>query len=165
MRGGALAEDGGGLVASPVADRAAEKPVRPTSAWDKIPGGQSLIEWLGRIPRFHDAEVLDIRLTGKATSFVRIHTWIMTDEVDDRGYFVLDRHAIVTVSLDEITYIALTDFHLPGIIFDLEMSCVDDGFQILWSGSYGVAGTIRAKRIRLDFEPGKPPPPQRFKAD
>jgi len=130
-----------------------------SSVWDTIPGGQSLIEWFGRVPRFHDAEVLDISIAAKTPSFVRIHTWIMIDKVDDRGYFVTERHAVVTVSLDEVTYIALYDFNLPGIIFDLELSRFEDGFQILWSGSYGVAGTLRAKRIRLDFAPGKPKSP------
>ena len=48
--------------------------------------------------------------------------------------FVLDRQAIVTVSPDQVTYIALTDFDLmPGIIFDLKISRYKDGLQILWS--------------------------------
>jgi hypothetical protein len=131
--------------------------VMTSSVWDTIPGGQSLIEWFGRVPHFHDAEVLDISIASKTRTFVRIHTWIMTDKVDDRGYFVTERHAIVTVSLDEVTYIALTNFNVrPGIIFDLEVSSIEDGFQVVWSGSYGVSGTLRAKRICIDFEPGTP---------
>jgi len=58
--------------------------------WDTITGGQSLIEWFGRIPRFHDAEVVDISIAAKTPTIIRIRAWIMTDRVDDRGYFVLD---------------------------------------------------------------------------
>jgi hypothetical protein len=127
------------------------------SAWGAIPGGQSLLEWFGRVPRFHDAEVLDISVAAKTPSFVRIHTWIMTDKVDDRGYFATDRHAVVTISFDEVTSITLNNFNvMPGIIFDLEVSSTEDGFQVIWSGSYGVTGMLRAKRISVDFEPGKP---------
>ncbi len=119
-----------------------------------VPGGQSLIQWFGRVPRFRDAEVLDITIAAGMPSVLRIHTWISTDKVDDRGKSVTDRHAIVTVSLDEVTYIALTDFNMmPGIIFDLEMSRFEDEFQIFWFGSYGVAGTLRARRIHIDFQP------------
>jgi Immunity protein 50 len=126
------------------------------STWETIPGGQSLIEWLGRAPRFHDAEVLDISISAKTLSFIRIHTWNMTDKVDDRGYFVTERHAVVTISLNEVTSIALNGFDvMPGIIFDLEVSSIEDGFPVAWSGSYGVAGILRAKRISVDFEPEK----------
>ena len=81
----------------------------------------------------------------------------MTDTVDDRGFFITDRHATVTMSLDEVTHVALSDFNMvPGIIFDLEVPRFEDGLQVLWSGSYGVAGTLRAKRMHIHFEPGKP---------
>jgi hypothetical protein len=83
-----------------------------SSALSTIPGGQSLIEWFGRVPHFHDAEVLDISIEAKTPSFVKTHAWVMTDKVDDRGYFVTERHAIVTISLDEVTYIALSNFNV-----------------------------------------------------
>ncbi len=83
-----------------------------------IPGGQALIDWFGGVPRFHDAKLLDIRLVSKGTSTVHIHAWRTTDQVDDRGYFVLDKHVMVDFDLQEVTFVALTEFNLPGIIFD-----------------------------------------------
>jgi hypothetical protein len=122
----------------------------------EIPGGQTLVDWFGRVPRFHDANLLDIILASKGTSTLQISTWRMTDKLDDRGYYVLDKHAVVTIDLWEVTYVALTEFNLPGIIFDLQITKADAGFEIAWSGSYGVSGILRAQRISIAFRPGGP---------
>jgi hypothetical protein len=122
----------------------------------EIPGGQALVAWFGHVPHFHDANLLDINLASKGTSTLRIHTWQMTDKVDDRGYYVLDKHIVVAIELKDVTYVALTEFNLPGIIFDLEITKADPGFELCWSGSYGVSGTLRAQRISIDLRPGEP---------
>jgi hypothetical protein len=122
----------------------------------EIPGGQELIDWFGPVPGFHDANLLDINLASKGTSTLRIHAWRMTDKVDDRGYFVLDKHVVVAIALQDVTYVALNEFDLPGIIFDLQITKADSGFELAWSGSYGVSGTLRAQRISIDFRPGNP---------
>ena len=110
-----------------------------------IPGGQALIEWFGHVPHFHDAYLLDITLATKGPSTLRVHAFQITDRVDDQGYFILDKHVVVIFSLDEVSCVALTDFNLPGIIFDLEITHGDLGFELVWSGSYGVSGTLRAQ--------------------
>jgi Immunity protein 50 len=122
---------------------------------DLIPGGRALIDWFGRVPRFHDAELSEIALFSKAPSTLRIRTWQMTDKVDERGYYVLDEHVVVTVTLETVTDVSLCDFHLPGIISDLDITQADDGFELRWSGSYGVAGTIRCKRASFHLQPEK----------
>jgi hypothetical protein len=86
------------------------------TTFSEIPGGQTLIDWFAHVPRFHDANLLEITLASKGTSTLRIHAWRMTDKVDDRGYYVLDKHVVVAIDLEEVTYVALTDFNLPGII-------------------------------------------------
>ena len=130
-----------------------------------IPGGRALLDWFGSVHRFHDAELLEIDLNSKGPSTLRIHTWRMTDKVDARGYFELDKHVVVTITLEGVTDISLAEFNLPGIIFDLEVTTTDEStqspwnrssIQLTWSGSYGVAGTLRAKTARFDLQPGKP---------
>lgn len=37
----------------------------PKSKLLDIPGGDALVEWFGRVPRFHDAELLEINVSGK----------------------------------------------------------------------------------------------------
>jgi hypothetical protein len=124
------------------------------SVLNNLPGGQALIEWFGRVPRFHDAELQEIRLASNGPSTLRIRTWRMTNQVDDRGYFVLDKHAMVTITLERVSSVALDHFDLPGIIGDLEITSVENGFQLSWDGSYGVEGRLRAEQLRIDFTPG-----------
>jgi hypothetical protein len=126
------------------------------SAFASIPGGQALIDWFGRVPHFHDGNLFEINLSSGEPSTIRIHTFGISEQLDESGRYVLDRHATVTFTLEVIGYVELSDFGLPGIIFDLEVTKVDDGYQLAWSGSYGVAGTIRAQRLRADLQPGKP---------
>ncbi len=127
-----------------------------TSILDDLPGGRTLFDWFGCTPRFHDAELLEITLSSNGQSTLRIHAWVMTDEVDSQGYFVQDKHVVVTVTLDQVTHVALSDFHLEGIIYDLRITRVDDGYQFSWGGSYGVEGTLRAKQVSFDLCAGKP---------
>jgi hypothetical protein len=128
----------------------------PESVWDRIPGGQALIDWFGRVHRFHDAELFEINLASTGSSVLRMRTFQMTDKVDDRGYFILEKHAVVTITLDQVTHVSLTSFNLPGIVFDLEVTRFEDVLQVAWSGSYGVEGTLRAKHLQIGFVPLKP---------
>ena len=36
-----------------------------TSILHDIPGGKALVDWFGRVPSFHDAELLEITFPGK----------------------------------------------------------------------------------------------------
>ncbi|EJK87279.1 MULTISPECIES: hypothetical protein [Rhizobium] len=127
------------------------------SVMSDIPGGKSLLEWFGREPRFHDAKLLEISFPGNGAGLLRIHAWNMTDELDAKGYFVLDKHAIVTLALEGVSAINCTDFDMvPGIIFDLEITKVDQRFHVEWSASYGVTGLVIAKHARINLAPGKP---------
>jgi hypothetical protein len=128
----------------------------PVSALQKIPGGQALYDWFGRVPHFHDAEVLEISLSSNGPSMLRIHTWEMTDKVDAQGYFILQKHIVVTVTLEDVSVISLHDFNLVGIIGFLEITDVEDRYRFNWDCSYGVSGTIEAKRARFDLKPGRP---------
>jgi hypothetical protein len=121
-----------------------------------VPGGPTLIEWFGRVPHFHDAELLEINLASQGKSTLRIHAFRMTDEVDERGYYVLDKHVVVTITLEGVTHVSLNDFNLVGIIGDLEVIAVPGGVQLAWDGSYGVQGTLCAQQMRIDLQPGKP---------
>lgn len=122
-----------------------------------VPGANALIEWFGRVPRFHDAHLLEITLSSIGPRRLRISTWIMTDKVDDNGYFVLEKHAVVTLTLNFVTSVSLSEFDLPGIIFDLEISKIERMYHVTWTGSYGVNGTLMAKELSFALEPQECP--------
>ncbi|MCA0279536.1 MAG: immunity 50 family protein [Proteobacteria bacterium] len=121
-----------------------------------IPGTPELIQWFGSFPRFHDATILGIDLRTGEPSRLRIRAFRMTDEVDDKGYFVLDRHALVTVTIEGVTEVNLVDFKLPGIIGDMVIASHDAGFRISWDSAYGVSGSIVADSIRFEIEALQP---------
>jgi hypothetical protein len=127
------------------------------SALHDIPGGEALLGWFGCVPRFHDAKLREITFSGKGSGQLRIHAWNMTNKVDARGYFVLDKHVVVTLALEGVSAISCTNFDMvPAIIFDLEITSLDQGFRLEWSASYGVSGSISAKEVRITLEPGEP---------
>jgi hypothetical protein len=127
------------------------------SALHDIPGGEALFDWFGRVPRFHDANLLEIIFSGKGSGLLRIHTWIMTNKVDAKGYFVLDKHVVVTLALEAVSAINCTNFDIvPAVIFDLEITRLEQGFRLEWSASYGVSGSMSAKQVRITLEPGEP---------
>lgn len=129
----------------------------PKLSLHDIPGAEALTEWFGRMPRFHDAKLLEVTFSGDGTGRLLMHAWNMTHEVDSEGYFVLDKHAMVTLAFEGVSTINCVDFDMvPGIVFDLEITKVEDNFRIEWSASYGVAGFVTAKNVRISLVPGKP---------
>jgi hypothetical protein len=121
-----------------------------------LPGAQALIEWFGRRPSFHDAEILSVSLDRTGTSCIRLHTWDMTGEVDSKGYYVLQNHVVVSFLLDDVTDLELTGFSHQNVISGLTVKRSQDGFELLLGPCYGLAGSLSARSIRVEFAPGKP---------
>jgi len=134
---------------------------RTPSALSEITGGTALIEWYGFVPNFHDGLVLSVKLASDGPGEIRIHTWRITDRTDERGYFILDKHAVVTFSLEDIRAVNLRNFNEPTAIHDLFLTAAEDGFEIRWdnvcgAGGPGIEGSVTARRISVYFTPGKP---------
>jgi hypothetical protein len=83
---------------------------KETSIYDAVSGGADLVRWFGQVPSFHDAEILGLDLRRDGPSVLRLHGWINTGEVGKDGYFVLDRHAIVTFTMSGIMDLQLDGF-------------------------------------------------------
>jgi hypothetical protein len=71
-----------------------------TTTYDVVSGGARLVQWFGQVPSFHDAEILTLHLRRKGQSVLRLHWWNNTGAIGQDGYYVLDRHAVVTFTLD-----------------------------------------------------------------
>lgn len=122
-----------------------------------LAGAQALIEWFGRRPSFHDAEILSVSLDRAGTSRIRLHTWDMTSEVDAKGYYVLRNHVVVSFLLDDISDLELAGFSHQNVISGLTIKRSQEGIKLLLGPCYGLAGTLTARAIRVEFEPGMPP--------
>jgi hypothetical protein len=139
-----------------------------------LPGAQDLIGWFGRVPSFHDAEVVAIHLRRTGPSELKLHTWQMTDQTDDKGFFLLDKHVVVTFGLEGISASKLVGFDGGGILdyIDLWRHRVgkeikdeswlhqgpprDGHYALMLDGSNGCQGFIYAGSISIAFAPGKP---------
>ena len=61
-----------------------------------VKGGKSLVEAMGYWPSFHDANVMEASRSGDCFT-VTVHLFAMTDQVDSAGYYVLEKHHLVTI--------------------------------------------------------------------
>jgi hypothetical protein len=141
-----------------------------TTIYDEVSGGADLIRWFGRVPSFHDAEILSLHLRRKGQSILRLHGWINTGTVGPGGYCLLDRHAIVTFTLNEVMDLQLDGFSIQNVIGGLVLRRATDrperrgylayplpqDIEIELEPCYGLDGLIRARSVSVTFEPGKP---------
>jgi hypothetical protein len=140
------------------------------SIYDSVPGGADLVRWFGEVPSFHDAEILGLDLRREGQSFLRLHGWINTGQVGNRGYCVLDRHAIVTFAMSGIMDLQLAGFGIQNVIGGLVLRRAPDrperrrylaldplpqDVEIELEPCYGLDGLIRARAVSIFFEPGK----------
>jgi hypothetical protein len=121
-----------------------------------IDGAQELFNWFGYWPSFHDAEIVRFHLNRKGSSSLVIHTWEMTKELDEKGYYVQTKHVTVEFTLGGISELDLKGFSQQNVIFGLDIEKTDTGFRIILDPSYGLAGTIGAARIAVRLMAGKP---------
>jgi len=120
---------------------------------DDIPGATELFSWFGYWPSFHDAEIVSLTLNRIGVSTLQVYAYHMTNELDDRGYYVLEKHVHVNFRMEEIFSLELFDFNLQNVIFGLILSRVEEGFEIKLDPCSGMSGTVASKRLSIDFHP------------
>jgi hypothetical protein len=90
---------------------------------DRIIGAERVIERFGEWPSFHDAEVVRVTLDRRGPSAaVLVHTWLMTEQVDEKGYYVLERHTLVQLIFDQLTSCELSDFNHQNVLYSLNIA-------------------------------------------
>jgi hypothetical protein len=139
--------------------------------YDALPGGAELVRWFGQVPTFHDGEILSLHLQRKGQSVLRVHGWINTGAVGQNGYYILDRHAIVTFTLTDVMDLQLDGFSIQNVIFGLvlrrapdrperqgylALSPLPQDIEIEIEPCCGLSGLIRVRSISITFKPGMP---------
>ena len=128
-----------------------------------IPGAPDVVAWFGYWPSFHDAEVLSITLDRSSPSRIVVDTRTRTNEVDAGGYYVLDKHAIVTFVVEDvlldregITNTQIDGFNHQNVLFSLTVRKTLEGYDLILDGTYGVSASISARCLRVELSTGKP---------
>jgi hypothetical protein len=138
--------------------------------YDEVAGGADLVRWFGQVPTFHDGEILSLHLRRKGQSVLRLHGWINTGAVGQNGYYVLDRHAVVSFTLTEVMDLQLDGFSIQNVISGLVLRRAPDrpdrrghlghplpqDIEIELEPCYGLSGLIRARSVSITLEPGTP---------
>ena len=123
---------------------------QPVDVLGELPGAEKLREWFGRLPTFHDGEVISLSLARSGPSVLRVYP------------YVPQKPAVVDFIFEEITDLSLEDFSPQNVISLLTAKKVTTKtfgqvIRVRLSPCYGIAGTIEAKRVRIEVVPGKSP--------
>lgn len=113
-------------------------------------GAEKIIEWFGRWPSFHDAEIVSFYLARSGPSLLRIYP-----------YFP-EKPATVGFVLEDIVDLELFQFSPQNVVFGLIMKKTkNEGgetiFRLELFPCFGLAGKIDAKSVRVELIPGKSP--------
>jgi hypothetical protein len=122
---------------------------------DCVTGADRLVERFGAWPSFHDAEVIRIGLdrhgTNGPTGEMLVHTWVMTNALDDRGHYVLEKHTLVRFVFEQIASCEFSDFNHQNVLFGLEVKreTVDGAavYCVTLDSSYGLHGRVVCSRL------------------
>ena len=129
-----------------------------------LPGGAEVVDWFGAAPSFHDATLERLELANNSATLM-LAAFRMTDKVDDRGFVVLDKHALVTIVLRRVSGISLqgdagsivSSLTIGPVEFESEWRSVPGpaigDFQISWESSYGLEGLLFAPELSLSLQP------------
>ena len=111
---------------------------------------KAVVDFYGHWPSFHDAKVSDYvaPTQGSQSLVLTVHTWQMTDKVDAKGYFVLEKHALVSFSFDSIFDIEMAAFDADNILFAIEFfpSIDCSSFRIVLDSVMDKSGSFSARR-------------------
>ena len=121
-----------------------------------IEGSKELFHWFGYWPSFHDAEVISLSLHRSGASSLVLHTWEVSKEIDEKGYYVLAKHAVVEFLMKRVVDLDLSGFNQQNVIFGLEIHKLETGNRLTLADCYGIAGKIDATDISIRLTPGKP---------
>ncbi|MDQ8027509.1 MAG: hypothetical protein REJ23_02195 [Brevundimonas sp.] len=119
-----------------------------------LDGAREFSRWFGNdAPYFHDAEVESLTLTHRGESLLSIRTFRMTPEVDAAGYFVLEKHCLLTFILQDVFEIDLDAFDEGATLMGLTVLRHEQGMTLALDPVIGVGGRISARDCRVEYRP------------
>ena len=124
-----------------------------------VANAHALTQLFGYWPSFHDAEVLTMHLDRSGEDGpsleAQVHVFEMTDQVDDRGFYILRKHALVTLRFADILLRNLQWFNqqnsLSGLgIYAAEEEDVDGrAIGVSFGSNYGVEAELLCRRASI----------------
>ena len=141
------------------------------SIYQSISGGPELLAWFGQVPSFHDAEIISLDLNRRKPSKLKIHAWNSSNKIGPDGYGILEKHAIVTFTIDHVFDLQLDGFSHQNVISNLDIfhlrpnpgreryysrSPPELSFEMVLYPCFGLDGIIKCEKISINYQAGKP---------
>lgn len=117
---------------------------------EELTGAETVRQWFGSWPNFHDAEVISLSLARKGQSVLRVYPYYP------------HKPATVDFIFENVTDIELQDFTGQNVIMSLRIEIATDQngdkvYRLVLGPCYGLAGKIDARSLRVELSPGKSP--------
>jgi hypothetical protein len=77
-------------------------------------------------------------------------------EIDTKGCYVRDRHAVIAFAFERIQDLELADFSEQNVVASISCETKSNGHRLTLSPCFRVAGYIEAERVSVSIQPGKP---------
>ena len=111
-------------------------------------GAETVSQWFGSWPDFHDAEIISLNLSRLGPSVLRVYPYSP------------DKPATVEFCLSEITDLELADFSPQNVMSSLSIEQVNNEggevvFRLTMYPCFGLSGHIDAKQLSVNLIPGK----------
>jgi hypothetical protein len=135
----------------------------------ELAGASEILEWFGFVPSFHDATMNGLEIANGSAA-LSLNVFRMTDQVNAQGYFILDRHALITLHLDGVTGVSLkgdassTVFELgirpvgtTAITWETVAGPRPGDWEVRWESAYGLEGALYARDVKLTLQDAASP--------
>jgi Immunity protein 50 len=122
-----------------------------------VGGAQAVLDWFGRWPSFHDGEIIELHLSRRGPSRLKLHTWRIAKKlVDGKAHFSTEQEAVVTFVLERVTDLKLEEFGHQNVIYALRLEQRESGVRLVLEPCYGISGYIEAATVSVEMVPGGP---------
>lgn len=106
---------------------------------------KAVTDLYGHWPSFHDANVIAYEISNDIINLA-LHNWQMTKEVDEKGYFVLKDHSLVSFRFKDIYDVNMDSFASGNILFGLEfIPNSDASFKVELDSVMDMSGSFSAR--------------------
>ena len=129
-----------------------------------IENSEKLTGLFGYWPTFHDAEILELHLWrgdvdpgAKRYIFpvlmMKMHTWELTNEVNEKGFYVLRHHTLVSLRFHDVSELRMEGFNQQNAIFGLSIEHKEGAFPSLFvikmEPAFGVGAEFTCSRVEV----------------
>lgn len=110
--------------------------------FDKIDNIESLTNFFGYTPNFHDAEILMVTLDRNGPE--------INMDINISGTFEgKEKSCIVTLKFENVYKMELQDFNIQNVIFEIELIKLKSGIKTIIDSSYGLSGFIISLNVMI----------------